>query len=141
MKTLAKGLGVFINLCTYGAGLATLLIKLLKWNYVAVFIISGLNYNESLFFNLALFSAGSALLGVVLTMLVGEYNKDKVTVAYPIIWAIAPLIISGFFVYFAFTGDAAREIIIMLAGALIYAASALVNIYTGTKMFTVYKER
>ena len=39
MRALAKGLAVFINLCTYGAGIAVLLIKLLKLNYVAVFLL------------------------------------------------------------------------------------------------------
>ena len=141
MKTLAKSLGVFINLCTFGVGIAVLLIKLLKQNFIAVFIISGLNYNESLFFNMSLFCIGSALLGLVLSMLVGEYNKDKVTVEYPIIWAIVPAVITAFFLYFGFTGAAPREKIFVIASAVIYLVASIVNIYTGTKMFTLYKNK
>ena len=138
MKGIAKGLAVFINLCTYGVGIAVLLIKLLKQNFIAVFILSGLNYNESLFFNMILFSLGSALLGIVLNMLAGEYTNKKVTVEYPIIWALVPVVIGVFFVYFGFTGDATREKLIMLAGAVIYILSALINIYTGTRIFTLF---
>lgn len=138
MKGIAKGLAVFINLCTYGVGIAVLLIKLLKQNYIAVFVIDGLNYNESLFFNMILFSVGAALLGLVLTMLAGEYSDKKVTVEYPVIWALVPIIIGLFFIYFGFTGDALREKLIMLAGAVVYVAASLVNIYSGTRIFTLF---
>ncbi|MBQ9517270.1 MAG: hypothetical protein IJR60_04265 [Eubacterium sp.] len=141
MGKFAKALATFINLCTYGVGIAVVLIKLLHKDFIAVFIISGFNYNESLFFNMALFCLGTMLLGVVLTMLVGEYNRDEVTVMYPIVWAIIPAVITCFFIYFGVTGAAAREIAIMLASAAVYLASSLVNIYTGTKVFTLYPNK
>lgn len=141
MKHFAKAMAVFINLCTYGVGAAVVLIKLLHKDYIAVFIISGFNYNESLFFNMALFSLGTALLGIVLTMLIGEYNHEEVTVLYPIVWAILPAIITCFFIYFGVTGNAVREIAIMIASAVVYLASSLVNIYTGTKIFTLYPNK
>ncbi|MBR3150225.1 MAG: hypothetical protein IKF64_08645 [Eubacterium sp.] len=138
MKAIAKGLAVFVNLCTYGVGIAVLLIKLLKQNFIAVFIISGLNYNESLFFNMILFSVGTALLGIVLTMLAGEYEPKKVTVEFPVIWALLPAAVGLFFVYFGIKGDAARETVIMIIGAVVYIAASLVNIYCGTKIFTLF---
>lgn len=141
MKNFAKAMAVFINLCTYGVGLAVLLIKLLHKDFIAVFIISGFNYNESLFFNMALFSLGTALLGIVLTMLIGEYTSEEVTVLYPIVWAIVPAIITCFFVYFGVTGAGAREIAIMIASAVVYLAASLVNIYTGTKIFTLFPNK
>ena len=138
MKNAAKGLAVFANLCTYGVGIAVLLIKLLKKDFVAPFIVSGFNYNESLFFNMALFCLGAALLGVVLTMLVSEYKSDTVTVEYPIVWAIVPVAISLFYIYFGITGNAPREIAIIIVSTVIYLAASLVNIYTGTKVFTLF---
>ena len=42
MKYAAKALAVFTNLCSWGVGIAVLLIKLLEKNFIAVFIISGL---------------------------------------------------------------------------------------------------
>lgn len=138
MKNIAKALAVFTNLCTYGVGIAVLLIKLLKQNFIAVFIISGLNYNESLFFNMALFCIGAALLGVVLVMLVGEYEKKEVTVEFPIIWAFIPAAISLYFVYVGVTGAATREKLIVIAAVLVYILANMVNIYTGTKIFTLF---
>jgi len=141
MNDLAKGLAVFINLCTYGVGIAVAAIKLFKLNYVAVFIVPNFNYNESLFFNMSLFCMASALLGVVLVMLLGDYNRSGVTVEFPIIWAIIPAAIGVLFLYFGITGAAAREIAIMIVSALIYMCSAAVNIYTGTKVFTMFKKQ
>ncbi len=141
MDKFAKVLATFINLCTYGVGLAVVLIKMLHKDYIAVFIINGFNYNESLFFNMALFSLGTLLLGIVLTMLVGEYKREEITVLYPIVWSIFPAVITCFFIYFGVTGAAAREIAVMLVSAAVYLAASLVNIYTGTKIFTLYSNK
>ena len=138
MRVFAKIIAVFANLCTYGVGAAVLFIKLLKKDFIAVFIISGFNYNESLFFNMALFSLGTALLGIVMTMLADEYKTQSADVVYPIIFAILPAVVSAFFIYFGVTGDAAREVIVMLASTAVYLAASLVNVYTGTKIFTVF---
>ena len=141
MKNFAKAIGVFINLCTYGAGIAVLLIKLLKKEFYAVFVISGFSYDESLFFNLALFTLGSALLGVVLTMFIAEYVPEKVTVEYPIIWAILPAAISLYFTYAGITGGTVREKAIVIITALIYVCASAVNIYSGAKMFTLFPNK
>lgn len=138
MKNAAKALAVFVNLCSWGAGIAVTLIKLLEKNFIAVFIVKGLNYNESLFFNMSLFCIGSALLGIVLTMLADEYEKKQVTVEFPVIWAFVPAAISLYFAYVGVTGAATREKAIVLASALIYIISNMVNIYTGTKIFTLF---
>ena len=89
---------------------------------------------------MSLFCVASALLGVVLVMLLGDYNRSGVTVEFPIIWAIIPAAIGVLFLYFGITGAAAREIAIMIVSALIYMCSAAVNIYTGTKVFTMFKK-
>lgn len=138
MKYAAKALAVFTNLCSWGVGIAVLLIKLLEKNFIAVFIISGLNYNESLFFNMSLFCIGTALLGIVLTMLAGEYEKKPVTVEFPIIWAFIPAAISLYFTYIGVNGATPREKAIVIASALIYILTNMVNIYTGTKIFTMF---
>ncbi len=141
MSKAAKVIGVFTNLCTYGAGIAVLLIKLLKKDFIAVFILSGLNYNESLFFNLLLFCGGAALVSVVLTMLMNEYKPELVTVEFPVIWALLPAALGIVFLYFGFTGETPREKLIVIAAAAVYLVASFVNIYCGAKMFALFPKK
>jgi len=138
MKMAAKTLAVFINLCAWGAGIAVLLIRLLEKNFISVFLVGGFSYSESLFFNLFLFSAGLALLGVVLCMLVDEYHKEKIVVEYPLLYAIPPALIGLVFLYFGFTGETVREKCIVIACALLYILCSAVTVYTGAKVFQTY---
>ena len=75
MKQLSKALAVFINLCNYGAGIAVALILILRADFTSIFYINSMTTNESLFFNMILFEAGLAMLGVVLVLLTREYKK------------------------------------------------------------------
>ena len=138
MDKLYKGLAVFINLCNYGVGLAVALILVLKADFISVFYINGLTTNECLFFNMVLFEAGLALMGLVLILLTKEYRKLTMTVEFPVVFEAVPVIISIISIIYAVQADTAREKIFVSAAAIIYALLSLVVIYCGATVFQIF---
>ena len=135
MKPLSKILSVFINLANYGVGIAVALILILKKDFISVFYIHGMTSNESLFFNMILFQAGLAAVGVVLCLLVNEYQKSDKPVTFPVIYEIVPVFIAAISIYFAFAGETVREKIVVIACAVLYAVLSPVIIYCGARIF------
>lgn len=141
MKTAAKILSVFTNLCSYGAGIAVTLIMVLKKDFISIFFINGMTSNESLYFNLILFEAGLALAGVVICMLAKEYGAKDITVEFPTVFEIIPIIIGGIGIYYGFSGTTAREKAAVIICALLYIILSAVILYTGSKVFQLYPKK
>lgn len=138
MRGLAKALSVFINLCAYGVGTSVLVIRLAEKNFISVFLVDGFSYSESLFFNMVIFTAGLALTGIVMNMLINEYSKNSPPAEFPIIYEIIPAIIGLVFLYFGFTGATVREKIIVISSALLYILFSSITVYSGAKVFQTY---
>ncbi|MCR5208195.1 MAG: hypothetical protein K6C14_06965 [Eubacterium sp.] len=138
MRQLAKALAVFINLANYGVGIAVALILLLKADFTSVFYLQGLTTNESLFFNMLLFIAGLALLGLVLILLTKEYKKLSLIIEFPIVFEALPLIVSVISIIYGFRADTQREKIFVIAAAVIYALLSLVIIYAGATVYQIF---
>ncbi len=140
MKELSKILSVFINVANYGVGLAVAVILLFKKDFVSVFYVSGMSSNESLFFNMLLFQAGLVLLGILLIFMTSDAKKKDMTVEFPVFYEIVPLIISAISIYYAFTGETAREKAIVIAIAVLYSVLSIPIIYSGARIFQIYKK-
>ena len=135
MKAFSKILSVFISLADYGVGIAVALILILKQNFIAVFVIDNMSYNEILFFNMLIFTAILAAIGIVLNLLINEYQKSGKTFEFPIIYEIVPVIIAAVSIYFAFQGETAREKILVILFAVLYALLSAVIIYCSSRIF------
>ncbi|MBQ7739737.1 MAG: hypothetical protein IJT65_00690 [Eubacterium sp.] len=138
MKQFSKALAVFINLANYAVGIAVTVILLFKLDYLSVFFINGMTSNEGLFFNMAIFIIALALIGIVLNMLVDEYDKKDMTFQFPLVFEILPIIISVINIIYAFKGETTREKLIVIAVSLLYSALSLVTIYCGSRVFQIY---
>lgn len=138
MKTFAKILSVFTNLCSYGVGIAVVLILILKKDFISIFYINGMTSNESLYFNMILFDAVLALTGIVICMLAKEYGAENITVEFPTVFTILPIILGGISIYYGFAGETAREKAVVIICALLYILLSAVILYTGSKIFQLY---
>ncbi|MFR5876793.1 MAG: hypothetical protein ACLUFN_09920 [Eubacterium sp.] len=138
MKTFAKILSVFTNLCSYGVGIAVVLILILKKDFISIFYINGMTSNESLYFNMILFEAVLALTGIVICMLAKEYGAENITVEFPTVFTILPIILGGISIYYGFAGETAREKAVVIICALLYILLSAVILYTGSKIFQLY---
>lgn len=138
MKILGKILSVFTNLCNYGVGIAVALILILKKDFISIFYINGMTSNESLYFNMILFTAGLALIGIVVSMLSNEYNPSTKAIEFPTIYVIVPAIISLISIYYGISGVTIREKIVVIVCAVVYFLLSAVTIYSGSKIFQLY---
>lgn len=138
MKQLSKALAVFINLCNYGVGIWVALTLILRRDFTSIFYIKGMSTNESLFFNMLLFDAGLAALGVVIVLMTREYKKLNLVIEYPIVFEALPVVVSVISIMYAVKADTAREKIFVIAAAVIYALLSLVIIYAGTTVFQIF---
>ena len=138
MKGFAKFLSVFISLADYGVGIAVVLILFLKKNFFAVILIPGMTYNELLFFNMAMFTAILAGIGVVLNLLIGEYHKSDTVTEFPIVFEIVPVIVTAICIFFAFQGDTTREKILVILFSLLYAVLSAVVIMFSSRVFQLF---
>lgn len=140
MKELSKILGVLINVANYGVGLAVAVILIFKKDFVSVFYVNGMSSNESLFFNMILFQAGLALLGLLLIFMTSDVKKKDFTVEFPVFYEIIPVIISGISIFYAFSGETAREKMIVIGSAVLYSALSVIIIYSGARIFQLYNK-
>lgn len=138
MKQLSKALAVFINLCNYGVGIAVAMILIFKSDFTSIFYVNGMTTNESLFFNMLLFEAGLAALGVVIVLMTREYKKLTLVIEYPIIFEVLPVIVSVVSIVYGLRADTSREKIFVIAAAVAYALLSLVVIYAGTTVFQIF---
>lgn len=141
MKTIAKILSVFTNLCSYGVGIAVVLILVLKKDFISIFYINTMTSNESLYFNMILFEAGLALAGTVICMLAKEYGAEDITVEFPTVFAIVPIIVGGISIYYGFAGTTVREKAVVIICALLYILLSVIILYTGSKVFQLYPKK
>ncbi len=138
MRQISKALAFFINLANYGVGIAVALILVLQADFVSIFYLDGLTTNESLFFNMILFEAGLALVGLVLILLTREYRKLTLVVEFPIVFEAAPVIISIISIIYGLQADTAREKIFVTVAAVLYALLSLVVIYSGSLIYQIF---
>ncbi|MBQ3904709.1 MAG: hypothetical protein II744_07005 [Eubacterium sp.] len=138
MKQLSKALAVFINLCNYGVGIAVAMILIFKSDFTSIFYVNGMTTNESLFFNMLLFEAGLAALGVVIVLMTREYKKLTLVIEYPIIFEVLPVAVSVVSIVYGLRADTSREKIFVIAAAVAYALLSLVVIYAGTTVFQIF---
>ncbi len=138
MKQLSKALAVFINLCNYGVGIAVAMILIFKSDFTSIFYVNGMTTNESLFFNMLLFEAGLAALGVVIVLMTREYKKLTIVIEYPIIFEVLPVAVSVVSIVYGLRADTSREKIFVIAAAVAYALLSLVVIYAGTTVFQIF---
>ena len=138
MKQLSKALAVFINLCNYGVGIWVALTLILRRDFTSIFYIDSMTTNESLFFNMILFDAGLAALGVVIILMTREYKKLSLVIEYPIIFEVLPVVVSVISVLYALKADTSREKIFVIAAAVLYALFSLVVIYAGAAVFQIF---
>ncbi len=138
MRQLSKTLAVFINVCNYGVGLYVALILIFKRDFTSIFYVNGMSTNESLFFNMLLFEAGLAALGIVLVLMTREYKKLNLVIEYPIIFEVFPVIVSIVSVIYALKADTSREKILVIAAAVAYALLSLIVIYAGAAVFQIF---
>lgn len=141
MKTIAKVLSVFTNLCSYGAGIAVVLILILKKDFISIFYINGMTSNESLYFNMILFEAGLALTGIIICLLAKEYGAEDITVEFPTIFEIVPIISGGISIYYGFSGVTVREKAVVIVCALLYIVLSVIILYTGSRIFQLYPKK
>lgn len=138
MKILAKALSVFINLANYGVGIAVTLILVFKWDYVSIFYINGMTSNECLFFNMVLFQAGLALMGLIVCLLSNEYNPQKIQTQFPTLFILLPILIGAVCIFYGLAGDTVMEKAIVSACAVIYIVLSFAIITAGSKIFQLY---
>ena len=138
MRQISKALAFVINLANYGVGIAVALILVLQADFVSIFYLDGLTTNESLFFNMILFEAGLALVGLVLILLTREYRKLTLVVEFPIVFEAAPVIISIISIIYGLQADTAREKIFVTVAAVLYALLSLVVIYSGSLIYQIF---
>ena len=138
MRQISKALAFFINLANYGVGIAVALILVLQADFVSIFYLDGLTTNESLFFNMILFEAGLALVGLVLILFTREYRKLTLVVEFPIVFEAAPVIISIISIIYGLQADTAREKIFVTVAAVLYALLSLVVIYSGSLIYQIF---
>ena len=138
MREITKLLSVFINAANYAVGFAVAIILIFKKDFVSVFYIMGMTTNESLFFNMIMFQIGLLLIGLVLVMMTSERKKKDAVIEFPVFYEIIPLIISGISIFYAFTGETAREKIVVIACAVLYSVISTVIIYSGARIFQIF---
>lgn len=138
MKTVAKILSVFINLANYGVGIAVALILVFKWDYVSIFYINGMTSNECLFFNMVMFQAGLALMGLIVCLLSNEYNPQKIQTQFPTLFILFPILIGAVCIFYGFAGDTAAEKLFVSVCAVIYIALSFAIITAGSRIFQLY---
>lgn len=138
MKQLSKALAVFINVCNYGVGIWVALTLILRRDFTSVFYINGMSTNESLFFNMLLFEAGLAALGVVIVLMTREYKKLSLVIEYPIVFEVLPVVVSVISIMYAIKADTSREKIFVIAAAVAYALLSLAVIYAGAAVFQIF---
>ena len=138
MKILAKALSVFINLANYGVGIAVTLILVFKWDYVSIFYINGMTSNECLFFNMVLFQAGLALMGLIVCLLSNEYNPQKIQTQFPTLFILLPILIGAVCIFYGLAGDTVMEKAIVSACAVIYIVLSFAIITAGSKILQLY---
>ncbi len=141
MKEISKILGVVINAANYGVGLAVAIILLFKKDFVSVFYIMGMTSNESLFFNMIMFQIGLVLLGIVIVMMTSDQKKKDAVIEFPVFYEIVPIVISGISIYYAFTGETAREKIVVIACAILYSVLSAIVIYCGSRLFQIFPKK
>jgi hypothetical protein len=138
MKSIAKILSVIINLCSYGVGIAVAIILALKKDFISIFFITGMTSNESLYFNMILFEVGLTLVGLIICMLAKEYGAKDITVEFPTMFAIIPLIVCGIGIFYGFAGETVREKIFVIICSVIYFVLSNIVLYSGAKVFQLY---
>jgi hypothetical protein len=138
MKILAKILSVFTNFSSYAVGIAVAIILIFKKDFISIFYLNGMTSNESLYFNMLLFEIGLALAGIIICMLAKEYGAKEITVEFPTIFAVIPLVISAISIYYGITGETVREKIFIIICSIIYFALSAIILYTGAKVFQIY---
>lgn len=138
MKQFSKGLAFFINLANYGVGIAVTVILLFKLDFISIFYLYGMTSNESLFFNMAIFICVLLMIGIVLNLLINEFEKTDKTFEFPIVFEIIPAAISIINIIFAFKSSTAREKIIVIAVSVLYAVFSAGIIYSGTRIFQIF---
>lgn len=140
MKGLAKAVSAFVNLANYGVGIAVAVILVFKLDTISIFYVNSMTSNESLFFNMIMFQIGLALAGVILCLLVNEYVKSDITVEFPVIYAVLPIIISAVSIFYGISGETVREKILVCACAIVYAVLSVIIVYCGSRVFQVLKK-
>ncbi len=140
MKGLAKGVSAFINLANYGVGIAVAVILIFKLDTVSIFYVKSMTSNESLFFNMIMFQIGLALAGVIMCLLINEYVKSDITVEFPVIYAVIPIIISVVSIFYGIAGETVREKILVCACAIAYAVLSVIIVYCGSRTFQMLKK-
>ena len=138
MKTPAKAAGVFINLANYAAGIAVVITLLFKLDFISVFYLESMSSAESLFFNLLLFQAGLALLGVVICLLMNENAEGtQKEILFPTAYLLPALVITGISIFYAFGGETVREKTAVCLLAVGYSLFSAIIIYCGTRIFQI----
>ena len=138
MKAASKILSVFINLASYCAGIFVIITMILKKDFISIVYFNGMTSNECLFFNMILFEAVLALIGVVLVMLINEYVTFDGVTEYPLIFEIPPVLMAAVGVYLSVTtAEITREKITCAALCVAYALLAAIVIYTCTRIFQI----
>ena len=138
MRQITKGLGFFINLANYAAGIAVALILIFKADFTSIFFVKGMSTNESLFFNMLLFVGGLALLGVVILLLAQEYREPQQIIEFPLVFEALPVIVAVISIVYGIQGETAREKLFVIGGAVAYALLSLVIIYAGAAVFQIF---
>lgn len=141
MKILAKILSVFINLANYGVGIAVALILVFKWDYVSVFYFGNMTSNESLFVNMIMFQAALLLIGIVMCLLVDEYDPKYIELQFPTVFILLPVLVGIVSIYYAFTGETLVEKLVVIGCAVLYVALSFGIITTGSKIFQLYPNK
>lgn len=140
MKQISKALAVFINLANYATGIAVALILVLKSDFTSVLYLNGMTTYESLFFNMLMFAAGLALMGIVIVLLTKEYRKPGLIIEFPVVFEVLPVIVTVISTVYAIKADTTREKVFVIGAAVIYALLSLVVIYSGAAVFQTFPE-
>ncbi len=123
-----------MNAANYAVGLAVAIILIFKKDFVTVFYISGMTSNECLFVNMILFQAGLVLLAILLIVM-NSAPDNNTEIVFPLFYEFVPILLSGISIYYAFTGDTAREKIVVIICAVLYSVFSAIIIYSGSRLF------
>lgn len=141
MKPISLIISAVINVINYLAGIYVAVTLIFRLDFASVFYVKGTTSNESLFLNLIFLQAGLALAGIVVSAMITEYKSPEEAIEFPIVFEIVPVIVSVVSIYYAFTGDTAREKILVIALSVVYAVLSAVIIYTGSRAFQIFSKK